>query len=265
MGIQYKAAIVLGGGLEVTEVSGQHVYRPKKQARDRLDKACALFTTQEVDYIITTGRYSKRVGIDSTVIGSKNEAEVGKLYIEEKMPEIDKTRVLYENQSFDTIGNAWFSKIICLEPFNITVCKVITSDYHQERSEIIFKWVLGPKYTVECISVPSQIDKQQLIEEKRKLEKKKVQFEKEIQQLTKILALDDPKIAIREYIKEERQLLEREFISYIQTCLLGAIAPGDNESIGKFMKNEHLRYCLSEQSEEMFNLYMKIAKIDANY
>lgn len=220
-----KAAIVLGGGLEKVEVRGQTAYEPKEQVKRRLDKAYEFLDAGEVAYIITTGKYSKRVGIDFNVAGPKTEAEVGKKYLEEKFG-IGEDRILYENQSFDTIGNAWFAKKTCLEPFNITSCTIITSDYHIERSEIVFRWVLGPKYAVEFVPVESKLS---------------------------------------DVERERRNRLERIFINYAKAYLLSSIPPGDDGEIGKFMENEHLRYCLSERSEAMLSTLMETAAIESGY
>lgn len=235
------AAIVLGGGLDEVKVRGskmsrlpdkmlellpgQTEYEPKEQVKGRLDKAFELLDTGQVDYIVTTGRYSKRVGVNPNVTGPQTEAEVGKKYLLEKFG-VDEERILYENQSFDTIGNAWFAKKVCLEPFDIAACTVITSDFHAERSELVFKWVLGPRYDVECLAVESQLSARQ---------------------------------------RKQRGQLERISIDFIKTYLLASIPAGDDEAIGRFMEQEHLRYCLSERSEAMFELFVKTAAIEAGY
>jgi hypothetical protein len=191
----------------------------------RLDRAYELFVKGEVGYIVTTGRYSKRVGVASDVSGPKTEAEVGKKYLRDKF-RISEDCILYENQSYDTIGNAWFAKKVCLEPHNITSCRIITSDYHMERSVLIFRWVLGPKYTVDREPIESQLE---------------------------------------EDARKQRSRLEDTFIGYIRTHLLGSIPPGDDERIREFMEKEHLRYCLSDRSEAMLNALMDTAVIKAGY
>jgi uncharacterized SAM-binding protein YcdF (DUF218 family) len=239
------AAIVLGGGLDEVKVRknatgrvssrlpgkmwellpGQTEYEPKEQVKGRLDKAYELLDAGQVDYIVTTGRYSKRVGINLQVTGPKTEAEVGKKYLLERFG-VGEERILYENQSFDTIGNAWFAKKVCLEPFDITACTIITSDYHVERSEIVFKWVLGPRYEVECVAVESQLSARE---------------------------------------RKQRGQLEQIAIGFVKTHLLASIPPGDDEAIGRFMEHEHLRYCLSERSEAMFEVFVETAAIKAGY
>lgn len=235
--LKKTAAIVLGGGLKKVQEQGQTRYEPGEQAKERLDKAYALFKEGKVDYIITTGKYSKRVGIDPSVTGSQTEAQVGREYLIAKAigdpagsasPSKQRIEdcVLYENQSFDTIGNAWFAKKVRLEPFNITSCIIITSDYHIKRSKLIFEWVLGPEYAIECIEIPSKLSGEE---------------------------------------RAQRERLEQILINYVNTYLLGSIAPGDDEAIKRFMENEHLRYCLSERSEAMLNVFIDTATIKAGY
>jgi uncharacterized SAM-binding protein YcdF (DUF218 family) len=216
------AAIVLGGGMKkVIKRQGQieyEEYEPEERVKKRLDKAYQLLEEGKVDYIVTTGRYSKRVGVDPRVIGPKTEAEVSKQYLQDTY-KIDDNRILYENQSYDTIGNAWFAKKVCLELFNIVSCKIITSDFHMERSMLIFEWVLGPDYAVEPVPVESQMGEKD---------------------------------------RAQRERLENVFIEYMKTHLLGSIAPGDNQAIERFIENEHLRYCLSDRSEAMLHAYIML-------
>lgn len=157
-----KAAIVLGGGLQKKTENGVHFYFPHDQVILRLDKAYEIFLSGETDYIITTGNYSKRTEIDQEVCGPKTEAEVGRLYLLEKF-KLERRKIsrslndwlLFENRSFDTLGNAWFAKKFCLEPNNIKSCTIITSDFHMERSEILFRWVLGPEYELNTMTIHS--------------------------------------------------------------------------------------------------------------
>ena len=199
------AAIVLGGGLKKIEVQGQTWYEPEEQAKARLDKAYTLFQNGDVDCIITTGKYSIAVSVDPGVTGPKTEAEVGKKYLVEKFgadQEDIAERIFYENQSVDTIGNAWFVKKLCLEPLGITSCIVVTSDYHIDRSRIIFEWILGPQYTVACAAAPSPLRGQE---------------------------------------REQRDRFESMLIDYLKTHLVASIAAGDDEAIARFMENEHRR------------------------
>jgi DUF218 domain len=227
-----KAGIVLGGGIKIVkDTNDQRVYEPEQQVKDRLDKALDLFIAKKVDYIVTTGNYSKRVGIDQSIVGPKSEAEVGKNYLLQNFrpsPQCLKKqfeeKILFENESLDTIGNAWFAKQECLIPNGIKACVVITSDYHLERSKLCFDWVLGPDYKIKYIGIESVL--------KNNVERKKV---------------------------------EDVFSRFMRQALISSIPAGDDLQIEKFMKTEHLVYCLNKRSEAQFNACMETAAITAGY
>lgn len=52
-------------------------------------------------------------------------------------------KILLEASSFDTIGNAYFSRVIHVEPRRLRRLLVITSAFHMPRTEATFKWVYG--------------------------------------------------------------------------------------------------------------------------
>jgi len=206
------AAIVLGGGLKKVKVQEQTRYEPEEQAKARLDIGYTLFQEGKVDYIISTGKYSIMASVDASVTGPQTEAEVGKEYLiarakaqagsapSEKCGIEDC--IFCEDQSVDTIGNAWFAKKVYLEPLGITSCILVTSDYHIERARVIFEWVLGPQYTVTCAEAPSHLSDRE---------------------------------------REQRNHFEKALTDYVKTHLVSSIAAGDDEAIQRFMENEHQR------------------------
>lgn len=54
---------------------------------------------------------------------------------------VPRERILTETASFDTIGNAYFSRVIHVDPLGLTRLLVITSDFHLPRACAIFRWV----------------------------------------------------------------------------------------------------------------------------
>ncbi|HNT76060.1 MAG TPA: YdcF family protein [Anaerolineae bacterium] len=203
------AAIVLGGGLKKVEIQGQMWYEPEEQAKARLDKAYALWVEGQVDYIISTGKYSIMACVDSDVRGPRTEAEVGKKYLiakgEAQGNPVQAKRnlaecIFCEDQSLDTIGNAWYAKKVCLEPLGVTSCIVVTSDYHIERARVIFEWILGPRYTVACAEAPTQLDDEE---------------------------------------RARRNRFEKALTDFMTTHLVSSIAAGDDERLKRFMENEH--------------------------
>jgi hypothetical protein len=72
---------------------------------------------------------------------------------------IDRSRILIEESSFDTIGNAYFSRVIHAMPRGFRRILVITSDFHMPRTEAVFRWVYGldapgPTCAVDFETVP---------------------------------------------------------------------------------------------------------------
>lgn len=52
-------------------------------------------------------------------------------------------RILMEEASYDTIGNAYFSRTIHVIPRSFERVRVITSAFHLARTEAVFEWVYG--------------------------------------------------------------------------------------------------------------------------
>lgn len=63
--------------------------------------------------------------------------------------------ILLEEQSRDTIGNAWFVRTRWLDPNRWRSIRVVTTDYHIPRAAWIFRKVLGPEYDVSFSAAPS--------------------------------------------------------------------------------------------------------------
>ena len=54
---------------------------------------------------------------------------------------VDRRRVLAEVCSYDTIGNAYFSRTLFADPLGLTRCHLITSEFHLLRAAAAFRWV----------------------------------------------------------------------------------------------------------------------------
>ena len=54
---------------------------------------------------------------------------------------LDPKQVLTEISSYDTIGNAYFARMLFTEPMALARCLIITSAFHLPRAEAIFRWV----------------------------------------------------------------------------------------------------------------------------
>jgi len=67
--------------------------------------------------------------------------------------------LLVETASYDTIGNAYFSRAIHTDPAGFRNLLVITSEFHMPRTEAVFRWIfhLPPvvrPYALTFLSVP---------------------------------------------------------------------------------------------------------------
>lgn len=63
----------------------------------------------------------------------------------------DPRRILMEAASYDTIGNAYFARVIHAIPLGFRRALVITSEFHMPRTEAAFRWVWGlPAPGGEC-------------------------------------------------------------------------------------------------------------------
>jgi hypothetical protein len=56
---------------------------------------------------------------------------------------IPPDRLYIEAASWDTIGNAYFSKLLFVDPAGWRKLLVVTSEFHMPRSRAVFQWVYG--------------------------------------------------------------------------------------------------------------------------
>jgi|YNPNPStandDraft_1061719.scaffolds.fasta_scaffold00437_13 hypothetical protein len=56
---------------------------------------------------------------------------------------IPSERILTETCSLDTIGNAFFARLLHVEPLHLRRLAVITSEFHMPRTAFIFRWVFS--------------------------------------------------------------------------------------------------------------------------
>lgn len=69
--------------------------------------------------------------------------------------------ILIESSSYDTIGNAFFARVIHVEPRKFQNLLVITSEFHMPRTESVFRWIfsLSPlplKFDLDFLSVSNE-------------------------------------------------------------------------------------------------------------
>lgn len=68
----------------------------------------------------------------------------------------DTNRLLTETASYDTIGNAYFARVIHTDPLALRRLAVVVSEFHAARCRVVFDWIFGiePCSTVEYVVLP---------------------------------------------------------------------------------------------------------------
>ena len=145
------AIVILGGGISQDG-------KLKQTTINRLDKGIELFNQGIARYIILSGKYSSELDY----IPVTTEAKAMAKYLEDKG--IPEDRILLEEESMDTIGNAYFTKVKILKPRNWKNIVVVTSDFHIPRAEYIFRKVLGKGYKVRFVGAPTGFSRRKLKE-----------------------------------------------------------------------------------------------------
>jgi hypothetical protein len=56
---------------------------------------------------------------------------------------IPERRILTETFSYDTIGNAFFTRLVHTEPRGLRKLHTVNSEFHMQRTEAVFRWVFG--------------------------------------------------------------------------------------------------------------------------
>ena len=73
--------------------------------------------------------------------GPRFESHAGADYLVSRG--VPPAQVLTETSSFDTIGNAWFARMLHAEPAGLRNLLVVNSEFHMERTQVVFRWIFG--------------------------------------------------------------------------------------------------------------------------
>ncbi len=140
----YDAILVPGGGLKNSFDVPLWVQR-------RLDLAVDFHRREPHSFIITlsAGTTHKPLPIDENGF-PVFESAAGARYLEKKG--VDPGKILCECCSYDTIGNAYFSLMIHVEPRSFRKLAIITSGFHINRAREIFEWVYRLKMPFSNVS-----------------------------------------------------------------------------------------------------------------
>lgn len=121
-------------------------------ARQRVERAAELFAWEVAPRIIFSGRCSlmaeQTPPCTEGAAMADYAASLG----------LPRRALLVEEESRDTIGNAYFVLRRYLEPNDWNSIRVVTSDFHIQRTAWVFQKVLGLGYDVSFSPAPSELD-----------------------------------------------------------------------------------------------------------
>ncbi|KKR71008.1 MAG: hypothetical protein UU14_C0038G0004 [Candidatus Roizmanbacteria bacterium GW2011_GWB1_40_7] len=136
--------VVLGGGIDLQGNIPSYVY-------SRLGEAIKLSNNLDCK-ILVSGEYSF---LYEKVKPPFTEAHKMEQYLLKKG--IPQNKILKEELSKDTVGNAYYSKKYFFIPKKEKEAIVITSDFQAERVKYIFHKIFGPEYKLKIIGIKSEL------------------------------------------------------------------------------------------------------------
>ena len=151
----YDCIVIPGGGVDANG-------SPSAWVCARLDRALELASPTSYFLVLSRGTTHHPPICDKHQFPI-DEASASAAYLMER--HIPAHRILVENWSLDTIGNAYFARLCILEPMNLHRLAIITSDFHMARTRAIFDWILSlssrakepcSKYNADYFSVNNQ-------------------------------------------------------------------------------------------------------------
>lgn len=128
----FDAVVIPGGGVRDGGVLPPWVAQRFDRAIERAGNALFL--------ALSAGTPYRRPPLDSRGLPI-SEARAGAAYLIGRG--IDPRRILLEESSYDTLGNAYFSRVVHAAPRGFARMLVITSSFHLPRVEAVFRWVYG--------------------------------------------------------------------------------------------------------------------------
>ncbi len=132
--------VVLGGGIDITGELPLFVFQ-------RLEKALELHKNYPDAKIVLSGKYSLQYGPHKPPCTEAHK--MAEYLIEHGVLRSD---VLLEEESQDTISNAYFLKKNIFMPRNETKAIIITSHFHLKRVEFVFRKVFGKSYHLQFVA-----------------------------------------------------------------------------------------------------------------
>lgn len=166
---EQDAVIILGGGLTA-------IGEPTPWVISRLDRALE-YPGSPTLVVLGSGTPHKPPPIDALGFPVNECSAMARYLIDRGCP---ANRIVMEACSADTIGNAYFARVIHAEPRGWRRLAVITSEFHMTRSKAIFERVFAlpsgtranSSFSLEFSTTPNTGLDQESIESRRDRERK---------------------------------------------------------------------------------------------
>lgn len=151
----YDCIVLPGGGIDANGA-------PSAWVCARLDRALEMASSTCYFLVLSRGTTHRPPSLDKYSFPI-DEATASAAYLIER--DIPSNRILIENWSLDTMGNAYFARQCILEPMKLQRLAIITNDFHMTRTKLIFDWIFSlsdtakepcVKYQIEYITVSNQ-------------------------------------------------------------------------------------------------------------
>lgn len=163
--MQYDAILIPGGGIKDRNEVPPWVF-------PRLDRAVEIYRGEYI-IALSAGTTHKPPPLDDEGFPIF-ESVISADYLVKKG--IPRQKILCETCSYDTIGNAFFARVIHTDPRGFRKLLIITSAFHLPRAKAIFEWVFADAgYELHFESVPDQGMDQYLLTIKKEKEKKSLE------------------------------------------------------------------------------------------
>jgi hypothetical protein len=129
--LAYDAILIPGGGVREGGVLPPWTQR-------RLDYALSIETGRELFIALSAGTVHKPLPRAEDGFPIFESYAAANYLLEHG---VAPRRILTETSSYDTIGNAFFARVIHVDPRALRRLLVVTSQFHMERTRAIFEWV----------------------------------------------------------------------------------------------------------------------------
>lgn len=140
---------------------------PNQDSRARAELAAIIAKEQSIECIITSG-WAYRNDCKMTLADCMKEYLVH--------CGLAASKIITENNSRDTVGDAYFTRINIAKPMSFSNLCVVTSDYHLDRAKLIFDFVYAENYQIDLIAAKGQGDALTITNEERSKEAFKQTF-----------------------------------------------------------------------------------------